>query len=777
MRIKVLGYNIFQKGGTSQSNLNLISTLSKAGHEVTYVNFVGFQNKHLKVLKKQVGHSIHAVHFVSFHGRQSLMNADLLILTRESLFSLAREVKIYAPNTMILGEIHGPLAYVKEDMDLALEAMDAVRVSTQEIAKQFAQRYDYPYVFPMYVNTDHIKWKKAPSTNTKNLLIKARFEDEIKEISYALKLMYYTIHTRGQQDIHLYLQGYGPSLTDYKQLIEYYDIAEYVHINEAIPSEVIYLSTSPYETLGFSILESIAAGYQVMVYPGHDDVLRNIYSAYQAVHFISKDLSLDYDVLMTVLATPYTQAQRLADEEVYTAQFASTAYADKLVDSVKRMSRIHHTQTVHIKPPQITAKQQYWKALGQRLIGKTQRMLPTRVKQKLENSKQGQQLIRGVRLANAAVRRRRHSHNIQEKCIFIESFHGKNFSGDPKYIALALKRISPELQIYVSSVSTLVDMEIRSYGMIPVRFASNAYIKAFEQCRYIIINGNLWNRLKKQEGQEVIQTWHGFPLKRMVNDLMNAKERIYQSAQFRPKMLQWDALLISSKQYEEYVTSAFGLSDHPSLHIMPYGAPRNSYLIQHRDDSIERQKVQEKYLLTKDESKRYILFCPTWRKTERQSVSKLDLKALLEALPIHYEILIKLHPNEGHLRQYYKTMHPRVHCFMNELVDIQELYLLADILMTDYSSAMFDYAHLNRPIFILDEDVITYGQEIGFYFDVTALKSIQHVQPDAKNIAHAIQAATAINHEEIIQRFMCLDTQHSDECVAQAMMSFGREQQ
>lgn len=88
-----------------------------------------------------------------------------------------------------------------------------------------------------------------------------------------------------------------------------------------------------------------------------------------------------------------------------------------------------------------------------------------------------------------------------------------------------MKRLYPELTIYVSAADPLVEMEVRSYDMTPIRFGTRAYMRAFERCRYAVINGNLWDRLVKHPDQQVIQTWHGFPLKRMVNDLVDAVER------------------------------------------------------------------------------------------------------------------------------------------------------------------------------------------------------------------------------------------------------------
>lgn len=766
MRIKVLGYNIFQKGGTSRSNLNLVQALVAEGYEVTYVNYISFQKRHLQRLKASDGNALAGAKVTAFRGIQSLLDTDLLIFTRESFFNMAREVKHCDARIRILGEVHGPLAYISNQTDLALEAIDVIRVSTQQIAEEFKQRYDYPYVFPMYVNTSHISWETKPYVANKNLFMKARFEDEIKEISYALKLVRYAVHTRGEKALQLYLHGYGPSHSLYEKLIDYYELHEHVHINEKEPAHYIYLSASPYETLGYSILESVATGHRALIYPGKDNVLHDIYADYHAIDFIEKDLETDFDVMMTAFSQGYSSLHQQEDQQKYEAQFLIDHYGEQLVQQVKQLAEAHTIHVSDIANPQITAKQQFWTEQRRRLTGKLKRTFT--MPQKAMGNVWTQRAGRALLLAEAKVNRN-WKRNIKHNHILIESFHGGNFSGDPKYIALAMQRAYPEATIFVSAYNEFVEMEVRSYGLMPVKYGSRAYIRAFNQCRYVIINGNLWDKLSKQKDQQVIQTWHGFPLKRMVNDLMNPEERHRQAERFKPNMLKWDVLLTVSRLYERYVTSAFDLNVHPSLRIFPYGAPRNSYLIRHRQDDKEREAVQEKYLFNKDDKKRYILFCPTWRKETRSSVSELDLVSLLERLPSHYEIIVKLHPNEGHLYQTYRAMHERIHCFDNALVDIQELYLLADILMTDYSSAMFDYAHLQRPILVLDEDTVSYGQEVGFYFDVTQLTSIHHVKPDVEKVTDIIQQIETVDHHTLIEQFMTYDTETSDDVVAKAI--------
>ncbi|WP_086428313.1 CDP-glycerol glycerophosphotransferase family protein [Staphylococcus cornubiensis] len=773
MHIKILGYNIFQKGGTTRSNLNLMQSFLRAGHQVTYINYMHFQKRQVAQLKVEEGPAIEDAQFIAFRGAETLDQADLLILTREDFFKFAREVKHRTPHMLILGEVHSPLAYINPQMDLALEAIDAVRVSTPKIAEAFQQRYDYPYVFPMYVNHQHVQFQQQPMHQTRNLLMKARFEDEIKDISYVLKLMRYLVYTQGETNIHLHLQGYGPSLELYENLVVAYRLEDYVHINGTEPTDYIYVSTSPYETFGYSILEAMAQGNRVCVYAGEDAVLHDIYASFHAVTWITKSLESDAAKIVEMINGTYTDAEREADVATFNARLGQNHDTEALIRQTKAIAAQHTIVVSQIAKPKMKARYQYVQNTAKRVAVKMKETAEQAPKSPFRKGSRLYQLTRkGLFNVEAQVKKfqnqRRH---VSDKAVFIESFHGKNFSGDPKAIACAMKRMYPELTVYVSAADPLVEMEIRSYDMIPVRFGTRAYIRAFEQCRYVVINGNLWDRLVKHPEQQVIQTWHGFPLKRMVNDLVDAVERQKQAQQFAPRMQKWDVLLSSSERYETYIRSAFRLDTHPNLTILREGAPRNSLLIRYQNDEAKWLDIQEKYLFQRDASKKYILFCPTWRKNARQSVSELDIVALLERLPSSYEMIVKLHPNEGHLRERYQNLHPRVHCFFNEMVDIQELYLISDVLISDYSSAIFDYAHLNRPILILDEDTVDYQQDVGFYFDMHEFPSIQKVTPDVEKIQQYIESTSTVNHQAVIAQLMTYDELNSDERVVQSIFA------
>ncbi|ARJ51234.1 CDP-glycerol glycerophosphotransferase family protein [Staphylococcus lutrae] len=764
MQIKILGYNIFQKGGTTRSNLNLLQSFLRAGYQVTYVNYMPFRQRDVATLRAEEGETLDAVKFMAFRGVHSLRHADLLILTREDFFMFAREVKHRAPQTTILGEIHSPLAYINPRIDLALEAIDAVRVSTPEIAEAFEQQYGYPHVFPMYVNHQHVHFQSQPVRETRNFLIKARFEDEIKDISYVIKLMRYFVHTKGRTDIHLYLQGYGPSLTLYENLITAYQLEHVVHINAQEPTDYIYVSTSPYETFGYSILEALASGNRVCLYPGEDHVLKHIYAPFHAVTWLRKSFEEDAEAMLAMVKGSYTEEEREADVQIFHTHIAQHQGAEALVQKTMAVARQHPIDIAQLRKPKVKARRHYLQNVLKRTAIKAKEAVELAPKSPIRKGSRLYTMTRkGLFKLEAQLKKfQNQRRQVSREAIFIESFHGKNFSGDPKAIACAIQRLYPTFKIYVSAADPLVEMEIRAFGMTPVRFGTRAYIRSFEQCRYVVINGNLWDRLTKHPDQQVIQTWHGFPLKRMVNDLVDPIERQKQAEQFKPRMHKWDVLLSSSDRYETYIRSAFRLETHPNLTVLREGAPRNSLLLRHQDDLEMWLTIQEKYFFERDETKQYILFCPTWRKNSRKSISNLDIVALLESLPSSYEIIVKLHPNEGHLRTQYQNLHPRVHCFFNEMVDIQELYLISAVLISDYSSAMFDYAHLNRPIFLLDEDTGRYRQDIGFYFDIAEFPSIQQVTTDVAELSQSIRNAQHVNHQKITTELMTFDHRNAD---------------
>ena len=99
---------------------------------------------------------------------------------------------------------------------------------------------------------------------------------KLKDISYIIKLFNYIIKNQIVDDAQLYLIGYGPSEKCFTLSIS---------ILMKKNHSYIYVSSSPYETLGYSILETIAQGNKALVYYGDDNVLKDIYAPYEAIRF------------------------------------------------------------------------------------------------------------------------------------------------------------------------------------------------------------------------------------------------------------------------------------------------------------------------------------------------------------------------------------------------------------------------------------------------------------------------------------------------------------
>ncbi|WP_445194308.1 CDP-glycerol glycerophosphotransferase family protein [Staphylococcus xylosus] len=764
MNINILGFNIFAKGGTSRSNINLIKSFLKQGYIVNYFNNSDFDQDAITRLFIHEDIDNENLKVYKFRDIKLLSKCDVLIITREDLFHYAKDVKAINNSIKVIGEIHGPMEYIDDSIDLCLEAIDGVRVSTEGIKQRFICKYNYKSVFNKYVNAEHIKIKKEPINTKRNLLIKARFEDGVKDISYVIKLVNYIIKNTKRDDIQLYIVGYGPSEALYKNLVNYYNLQDNIHINEKEPLNYIYISSSPYETLGYSILETLARGNRALIYPGNDNVLKEVYDKYHGIKFLEKNLSKDSKLLLSMLNNKYSKENRLTDVENLNAEFLDSEYSNQYLKQFKKASQNKRplVPTKYRKRVRLQPKNKIEKLDSGRVLYKDLKEKPFLSKVLKNNI-----FFEGLKKYYNN-RKERLSKKIlndiepKESNVFIESFHGNNFSGDPKYIALSIQKTYPQKNIFVSSANSLVDIEIRNYGFKPIRFGTEEYKTKFRQCKYVFMNSNSWDKVYKHPDQVFVQTWHGFPLKKMVNDLEDEKERKDQLKQFRPRMKKWDYLLTSSKMNTMLLESAFNLKDNENLQILDYGAPRNEYLLSQVTDE-ERKKLQRKYLFTTDENKKYILFCPTWRKKEREDLTSVDLVKLLEYLPKEYEIIVKLHPNEGMLRSKYNSLDARIHCFYNEFVDIQELYILCETMITDYSSTIFDFAHLNKPILLLQEDVEMYQKDIGFYFNIFELGHFPIVSLDEEKLALQLKGMNYMDYSKIVNRLISKDSKESSQ--------------
>lgn len=304
--------------------------------------------------------------------------------------------------------------------------------------------------------------------------------------------------------------------------------------------------------------------------------------------------------------------------------------------------------------------------------------------------------------------------------ILFESSVGRNYSGNPRYIYEEMLRQSLDKKYKL--VWILNDTKTEIPGV--CEKIKRARFKYF----YYSIIAKLWifdSRqhifLKKKDSTKYIQTWHGTPLKKLVldmetlnmggdQDLKGYQEKFLESVEL------WDYLISQNEFSTETLKRAFSFKKE----VIESGYPRNDILV-NKNNSSEIEKLKDKYNIPKN--KKVILYAPTWRDDYFHSngiykfFSDLNLGLLQNELNDEYVLLIKYHylvKDKINWAAYGDFIMP-----FNETIDIQELYLISDILITDYSSVMFDYSVLRRPMFFYISDFGDYRNNLrGFYFNM-----------------------------------------------------------
>lgn len=345
---------------------------------------------------------------------------------------------------------------------------------------------------------------------------------------------------------------------------------------------------------------------------------------------------------------------------------------------------------------------------------------------------------------------------INNKVILFESSVGRNYSGNPKYIYEELVR--QKLDQDYKCIWVLESSQISVPGncsKIKRNGIRHLYYAAVS--RFWVFDSRQTDIFLKRKGSVFIQTWHGTPLKKLAldmtvlnmgghTDLGNYQDRFLLSVK------SWDYLISQNS----YSTAIFKRAFDFQKEIWEVGYPRNDILV---NDNTTQRIEELKVRLGIPMDKKIILYAPTWRDDEYYSSGKwkinlhLDLKKLHSELNDKYFLLIKTHYL---VTDIFNESSSFFRAFTHEQ-DIQELYLISDILITDYSSVMFDFCLLRRPIIFYVYDYERYKSKLrGFYFDLYneapgPLVSDQDQLVTALNDYNMEQYSTA--YEKFVRKF------------------------
>lgn len=302
-----------------------------------------------------------------------------------------------------------------------------------------------------------------------------------------------------------------------------------------------------------------------------------------------------------------------------------------------------------------------------------------------------------------------------KNCILFESFFGKNYSDSPKYIYEYLAKNFPEKYQFIWVIdknNTKIPYKHKKVKRFSIQYA---YYLA--RSKYFVFNGRQPQWVAKKEDNIFLQTWHGTPLKKLVFDLddINSASPKYKQQVYKQQQA-WDYLIAPNAFCSATFRRCFMFENT----MLETGYPRNDILHAPNKDEIAEQIKKQLHI---PKNKKVILYAPTWRDDEYYTIGQykfelhLELKRMKEELEQDYILLIRTHYfiadslNLNRLKGFAYNV--------SRYDDISELYLISDILITDYSSVFFDYANLKRPMLFFTYDLEKYRDVLrGFYFDL-----------------------------------------------------------
>ncbi|HEX8487202.1 MAG TPA: CDP-glycerol glycerophosphotransferase family protein [Propionibacteriaceae bacterium] len=263
-----------------------------------------------------------------------------------------------------------------------------------------------------------------------------------------------------------------------------------------------------------------------------------------------------------------------------------------------------------------------------------------------------------------------------------------------------------------------------------VRIGSAACIDALETADLVVANTHLELEWVKAPGAAYLQTWHGTPLKRIHHDVLWAPPGMLDSLD--RDVARWDYLVSPNAVSTPRLRDAFGFSGE----VLEVGYPRNDVLCSPGRDLV-RARVRAALGLADDVTA--VLYAPTWRDDEfylpgaPPASLALDVESLMSDLGPGHALLSRLHPKMSD-----RSRLPALGGVtdVSAYPDAHELYLAADLMITDYSSVMFDFAVTGKPLLFYTYDLEVYRDSIrGFYFDLEPIAPGPMVQTQQDLVA------------------------------------------
>lgn len=309
--------------------------------------------------------------------------------------------------------------------------------------------------------------------------------------------------------------------------------------------------------------------------------------------------------------------------------------------------------------------------------------------------------------------------HVHKKRILCWSYYYTKYSCNPRYITEYLLKEHPgEFDIYWCFDKNAVIGDLPA-GVKIVTWRTWKYLLILNTSGYLFSNTRtgLWkSSFVKRKEQKYIMTWHSsMGIKKIEKDAGDSLSLSYiNEAKYDSSIC--DLILSGCRFRSEVIKRAFWYKGE----ILEKGTPRNDMLFRNHDEL--RKKIFREYNIPDDA--RILLYAPTFRSDMGLRYYKFDWEDVHSVLEQKFGapmyILLRLHPN--FCRAGFDTSRL---CNSNNVIDVtyyqdmHELLCVSDILVTDYSSSLFDFSLLYKPCFIYAVDSETYDR--GTYLGLNDL--------------------------------------------------------
>ena len=341
-------------------------------------------------------------------------------------------------------------------------------------------------------------------------------------------------------------------------------------------------------------------------------------------------------------------------------------------------------------------------------------------------------------------------HGVQPRRVFFSSFKGKAYSDSPRFISEALHELRPDLEI-VWQLSNPADAPDYVRAVKPHSLRA---LTELATARCIVDNFNRPIHLLKFPGQLYVQTWHGDRgFKKMLYDMNDGLAY--------PDGAQMDLAVSGSRFGTKNFRTAFRYDGE----VLQQGMPRNDRLV--HPDPAEIACIRQR--LNIPENTRVLLYAPTFR----DATSGSDLKAgfdltraiarLSRATNQKWLCLTRAHDQNRKITTDAADVRD-----MTDYPEMSDLLLIADMLITDYSSSAGDYVLLHRPVVLYQPDLSSFVQsDRDMYFD---MKTCPYVRAESESALYSLldrPEALIPSCQQVLDFYGATETGRSTELVAQ----------